>query len=81
MTFIHYPFKVLDNVNASDMNIIKVTSYNTCSLIFNRCTSDKLYLEVNTHNSNCIIKSRLYYALINIHKKPRSKNMSQSAKS
>ena len=45
-----HPFKVLDNVNASDMNII--TSYNTCSraaLFCNRCTLDKLYLEVNPH--------------------------------
>ena len=26
-----HPFKVIDNVNASDMNIIKFTSYNTRS--------------------------------------------------
>ena len=45
-----HPFKVLDNVNASDMNIIKFTSYNTCSPVLQkRCTLDKLYWEVNPH--------------------------------
>ena len=76
-----HPFKVLENGNASYMNIIKVTGYNTCSPVLQSLNFRSIVFGSKSPYSNCIIKSRLYYALINIHQNPRNKNMSQSAKS